>query len=562
MDQDVLALDLEALQNLVGLSRNDLAVLPEFLRAVCPVLPEIVDSVCRERDRPPPLPGFPARAPDVASLTQRESAHWLALLGSPLDQGTVTRAWARSASDLVETLSLSARTLERFTTFVLSGGARRRPLLAAVQKVVLLDMILAVVLHQKEGTLRAGEEAAPDETIDNLRHIAKMAEVVNDAMIQLADLNRESRDIRQASQTVASAAEELAASVHEIASSSENTASDARSLEEAVSRGRASAEEAVTRMERINETVLATAGKVADLRNASEKIGEILVSINAIAKQTNLLALNATIEAARAGEQGKGFAVVASEVKNLATQTGRATDDIRTRIEALRADMATIVAVMEESRDAVAQGSEAIARTGDEMRVASDRVADVTRRTDDISGILAQQTEATREISAGINQIAERSHHSGTLMSAITGSIGQANDVALERVNHWMRDDSPLYMLETAKVDHILFRKNVIDMVVGAKPLPPSLPDHHGCRFGRWFDSQTDPRLTGHPRWQAIIPPHKRVHALAHDALEACRQGRQGEAYGCLRQLHDESKVIIAALEDLAGSYEQRLLER
>ena len=60
-----------------------------------------------------------------------------------------------------------------------------------------------------------------------------------------------------------------------------------------------------------------------------EAIESILGLIRAIAGQTNLLALNATIEAARAGEAGKGFAVVASEVKSLATQTAKATDEIR-----------------------------------------------------------------------------------------------------------------------------------------------------------------------------------------------------------------------------------------
>ncbi|MBL8574726.1 MAG: hypothetical protein JNM13_13695 [Hyphomicrobiaceae bacterium] len=71
-----------------------------------------------------------------------------------------------------------------------------------------------------------------------------------------------------------------------------------------------------------------TAETVQRLADAASRIGEVVNLISDIAGQTNLLALNATIEAARTGEAGKGFAVVASEVKNLAGQTGKATEDI------------------------------------------------------------------------------------------------------------------------------------------------------------------------------------------------------------------------------------------
>ena len=69
------------------------------------------------------------------------------------------------------------------------------------------------------------------------------------------------------------------------------------------------------------------------LGESSAEIQQVISVITSIAKQTNLLALNTTIEAARAGEEGKGFAVVANEVKELASQTGKATEDISNKIQ-------------------------------------------------------------------------------------------------------------------------------------------------------------------------------------------------------------------------------------
>jgi PAS domain S-box-containing protein len=105
-------------------------------------------------------------------------------------------------------------------------------------------------------------------------------------------------------------------------------------------------------LSRAVEAAVARAGRaaqtIAELDASSAKIGEVVKLITGIASQTNLLALNATIEAARAGEAGRGFAVVAHEVKELATQTGKATENISQQVEGIRTHTGDTVRSIQE----------------------------------------------------------------------------------------------------------------------------------------------------------------------------------------------------------------------
>jgi len=125
------------------------------------------------------------------------------------------------------------------------------------------------------------------------------------------------------------------------------------------------------------------------LSHASNQIGEIVATIEAIAKQTNLLALNATIEAARAGEARKGFVVVAGEVKNLANQTAAATVDIRNRVPLLRQEMRETSDIIESGAAQVVAGQETINSAGSKMADLSEAIERVTARMGEVASTLA-----------------------------------------------------------------------------------------------------------------------------------------------------------------------------
>jgi len=129
--------------------------------------------------------------------------------------------------------------------------------------------------------------------------------------------------------TVASAAQQTSANVQTVAAATEELSISIREIASQVAESSRIAGQAVQDAKRTDSVV-------QTLASTAERIGTVIQLINTIASQMNLLALNATIEAARAGEAGRGFAVVASEVKELASQTSRATEEIGTQISAIQ----------------------------------------------------------------------------------------------------------------------------------------------------------------------------------------------------------------------------------
>ncbi|RCK53957.1 chemotaxis protein [Thalassospira profundimaris] len=212
---------------------------------------------------------------------------------------------------------------------------------------------------------------------------------MNDAVLQSRDRAIE----------VASNAEEASGNVSTVSAATEELANSILEISRQIEAASSAASEAA-------KDARDADGIANTLREATGRIGEVIGLIGDIANQTNLLALNATIEAARAGEAGKGFAVVAGEVKNLASQTSKATDEISGHINSLQA--------------ATDQAIGAFGRIGS-------RIEELDTTSASLSAAVNEQQAATSEIAVNVERAASGTGEVSRNIADVSAATEQAD---------------------------------------------------------------------------------------------------------------------------------------
>jgi len=237
---------------------------------------------------------------------------------------------------------------------------------------------------------------------------------------------------------------------------------------------------------------------IAKLDVRAQEVGGIVQIIRGIADQTNLLALNAAIEAARAGEHGRGFAVVADEVRNLSKRTASATTDIEKLVAFIRQES-------EQSRQ--------------QMTALADVAVDFSAQGEHTTSAMAQLANQSSQIEQNIAR------------SALQG------------------------FCELAKMDHLSFKMNVYQVVLGLASAGHDHADHRNCRLGQWYyQGEGQKRYAALAGYRDLERPHQKLHEAAQQAISAHQQHQGGAALAALMEMERASQEVVAVLERLSRS--------
>jgi methyl-accepting chemotaxis protein len=314
------------------------------------------------------------------------------------------------------------------------AGLDRSDEIGAMAQTVAVFKANAVERQRLEVEKHASETHATEKRKADMRGLADefetaigdIIETVSAASIALetaaGTLTHSAETTQQLSGLVATASERASANVQSVASATEEMSSSVNEISRQVQESSRIAGEAVKQAQH-------TDARINELSQAASRIGDVVKLITSVAEQTNLLALNATIEAARAGDAGRGFAVVASEVKQLASQTAKATEEISTQIASMQSATQDSVSAIKEIGGTIGRISEitsAIAAAVEEQGAA----------TGEISRNVGEAARGTAMVASSITDVNRGAGETGSASTQVLASAqslsSESNRLKLE----------------------------------------------------------------------------------------------------------------------------------
>ena len=262
---------------------------------------------------------------------------------------------------------------------------------------------------------------------DGIERVAESSQSLSTSSKQVAG---SSTNQSEAASSMAATVEQVTVSIGHVSEGASEALRISRNSGELSEQGGEVIHRAADEMRKIAETVRQTSLSIENLGAQSSRISSIVMVIKEIADQTNLLALNAAIEAARAGEQGRGFAVVADEVRKLAERTTQSTQEVTGMIDTIQQASHAALIGMAAAVDQVNGGVALAQQAGDAINQIKAESGQVLRTVSDISTALEEQSKASNDIAARIEQVAQMTEQNSVAAEQTANAADQLAKLA------------------------------------------------------------------------------------------------------------------------------------
>ncbi len=217
---------------------------------------------------------------------------------------------------------------------------------------------------------------------------------------------------------------------------------NAKYAEQVSQKGKETVDKTIEVMNQIKIQMEYVSDSVVNLSEQSQSIGEIIYAVNEIAERSNLLAVNASIEAAKAGEQGKGFSVVALEVKNLAEQSKKYTEQVRSILNGIQKAISTTVMSLEQGRKAVDLGTKQSAEAGVTIQSLTESISESAQAALQIAASSQQQLAGMTQITLAVENIKQASSQ-----NAASSKQLEISAINLKNLGEKLREIIKIYKL-------------------------------------------------------------------------------------------------------------------